>query len=225
MVFHPELLLAPERYEEVSCDDTGRRPVLRDRIFRIREVQSRLFTGRCVTPLPDVPSPRPWKRDGIKASHSASSTKPKASLVSGVTRCTNYHSCWSDFCSPVRATPDRVFTYSVHPCNFSAIQLSSSDLSPMKTPRYRLPVTTLIPMSQNKSSALATFCGATTKTLLVSSGKYLCGGPFTCNYWKCSRILPNYPLLSSVSSTYNDWVTQGCAPWISLIRGRTPIPY
>ena len=55
------------------------------------------FTGRRVTPLPNIPSPRPWKRDGIKASHSACSTKPKASLMSGVTRCKNYHSCWNDF--------------------------------------------------------------------------------------------------------------------------------
>ena len=53
------------------------------------------FTGRRVTPLPSVPSPRPWKRLGVKVS-----TGLKASLMPEVTRYTNYHSCWSDFCSP-----------------------------------------------------------------------------------------------------------------------------
>ena len=40
------------------------------------------------------------KRDEMKASRSAFSTRPKASLMPGVTRCTNAHSCWSDLYSP-----------------------------------------------------------------------------------------------------------------------------
>ena len=59
------------------------------------------FTGICVTPLPGIPSPRPWMRTGMKLSRSACSAKPKESLIIGVTRCTNTHSFWSDFCSPV----------------------------------------------------------------------------------------------------------------------------
>ena len=58
------------------------------------------FMGRRVTPLPVVPSPRPWKRAGMKASLNACSTGPKASPMSGVNLCTNDHSCWSDFFSP-----------------------------------------------------------------------------------------------------------------------------
>ena len=57
------------------------------------------FTGRQVTPLPSYPSTRPWKRAGKKVSHSTSSTMTKASPIPGVTLCTNYHSCWSYFCS------------------------------------------------------------------------------------------------------------------------------
>ena len=55
------------------------------------------FSGRRVTLLPGAPSPKPWKRAGKKFSYSASSTETKASPMLGVTRCTNAHSCWSDF--------------------------------------------------------------------------------------------------------------------------------
>ena len=43
VVFRPELHLAPECFNEVSCDDTGRRPVLRGCKCWVRKVQSRLF--------------------------------------------------------------------------------------------------------------------------------------------------------------------------------------
>ena len=58
------------------------------------------FKGRQVTPLPGVSSPRPWKSDDIKASHSAYSTRLNGSSMSGVTRCTNSHYYWCDFYSP-----------------------------------------------------------------------------------------------------------------------------
>ena len=43
MVGRPKCGLAPEIRGEVSCDDTGRRPVLRGRKYRIRYGQPRLF--------------------------------------------------------------------------------------------------------------------------------------------------------------------------------------
>ena len=58
------------------------------------------FTGRLATPRPGVPSPTPWKRDSMNKSLSAFLTGQKASPMLEVTRCTNPHSCWSDFCSP-----------------------------------------------------------------------------------------------------------------------------
>ena len=39
------------------------------------------FTGRRVTLLPGVPSPRPWNRAGMKVSRSACYTGPKAPLM------------------------------------------------------------------------------------------------------------------------------------------------
>ena len=57
------------------------------------------FTGRRVTPLPGVPYPWPWKRAGIRVYCSTCSTGPKLSPMPGGTRCTDAHSCWSDFCS------------------------------------------------------------------------------------------------------------------------------
>ena len=57
------------------------------------------FTGRRVTPLPGVSSPRTWKRAGMKAPPSACSTGPKASPMLGMTFCTNAPYCWSDFYS------------------------------------------------------------------------------------------------------------------------------
>ena len=36
VVCHPELHLAPERFDKVSCDDTGRRPVFREHHLRVR---------------------------------------------------------------------------------------------------------------------------------------------------------------------------------------------
>ena len=58
------------------------------------------FTGRHVTPLPSVTSPRPWTRADMKVSCSAFSTGTKASLMPGVILRMNEHYCWSDFCSP-----------------------------------------------------------------------------------------------------------------------------
>ena len=50
------------------------------------------FTGRRVTPSHRVPSPIIWKRDDMKESQRDFSTGLKASLMLGVTRCTNVHS-------------------------------------------------------------------------------------------------------------------------------------
>ena len=61
------------------------------------------FTDRQVTLIPGDPSPSPLNRTGKKVSCSSFSTVPKASLMPGVTRCTNDHSCWSDFCSLAQA--------------------------------------------------------------------------------------------------------------------------
>ena len=47
VVCRPELNLAPECCDAVSCDDTGRRPVLRGRLGGVRKGQSRLFDWHC----------------------------------------------------------------------------------------------------------------------------------------------------------------------------------
>ena len=41
-----ELFLAPDRCDEVYCDDTGLRPVLRGRFFQVREGKTCLFHGQ-----------------------------------------------------------------------------------------------------------------------------------------------------------------------------------
>ena len=67
-------------------------------------------------------------------------------------------------------------------------------------------------------------CGTTTKILLVGSGKYPRGGPWTWISLKCASmflILPPTP----VSSVYHVWVTRGCESRSSQMRGKTPIPY
>ena len=51
------------------------------------------FICRRLTPLHGVPSPRPWKRAGMKVYCRACSTGTKASLMPGVTCCTNAHHC------------------------------------------------------------------------------------------------------------------------------------
>ena len=58
--------------------------------------------------------------------------------LTGVTRCTNAHSCWSDFCSPayadcgcLRATLERVLTEPAHPSTLSFTHCASVSLSPM----------------------------------------------------------------------------------------------
>ena len=142
------------------------------------------FTGRRVTPCSDAPSPSPSNIIVTKVSRSAFSKGLKASPMMGVTRCNNSHSCWRDFCSPsyadsgcLRETPARVFTDTAHPVTFPASHLFSASLSPMNTPRYLFPVTTLIPIPRKKSSAWATFRGATTKILLVGSGSIPLDGP------------------------------------------------
>ena len=50
----------------------------------------------------------------------------------------------------------------------------------MNPPRYLFLVTTLIPIPQEKSSARATFRGATTNIILVGSVKYFLGRPRAC---------------------------------------------
>ena len=134
------------------------------------------FSGRQVTPLYGALSPNPSKRDGKKVSCSAFSTGLKVSSMTGVTRCMNSHSCWSDFCSPekvdcrcLRDTPTRVPTEFAHPSTFPARQLFSAAPFSMNPPRYQLPVTIFSLIPRKNSTALATFLGATTKILLVGS--------------------------------------------------------
>ena len=134
------------------------------------------FTGRRVIPCSGTPSPRPSNRAGTKVSQIDFSTGTKASPMPRLTRCTNYHSCWSDLCSPeyvdcgcLRETPASVSTDSVHPMTFPYSHLFSTSISPMNPPRNWCPVTTLIPIPRKYSSVWATLCGATTKILLVVS--------------------------------------------------------
>ena len=84
------------------------------------------FTGRRVIALPGAPSHTPLNRSGRNAVLISSSTGPKPSPITGVTRCTNAHSCWSDFyisayadCGCLQATPSNVRTDSAHPSTFS----------------------------------------------------------------------------------------------------------
>ena len=58
------------------------------------------LTGRRVNPHSVIPSRSPSNNANTKVSFSAVSTGTKASPTPGSTRCTNAHSCWSDFCSP-----------------------------------------------------------------------------------------------------------------------------
>ena len=52
LVRRPELHLYPKRFDEVSCDDTGHRPVFRGRICWVRKGQSRLLHWQAVDPSP-----------------------------------------------------------------------------------------------------------------------------------------------------------------------------
>ena len=58
------------------------------------------LTGRRVTPRSGTPSCSHSNNAGKKVSFNAFFFGPKESPTPGVTRCTNAHSCWSDFCSP-----------------------------------------------------------------------------------------------------------------------------
>ena len=89
MVLHTELLLAPECCDKMSCDDTGRRPVLRGRHFWVWEGQTRLFHWQASDPRPGIPSYTPMKGYGINDYLSDFSTGLKVSLMLGVTRFTN----------------------------------------------------------------------------------------------------------------------------------------
>ena len=93
-------------------------------------------------------------------------------------------------CGCLRETTCIVFTVSMHPRTFSASQMSLAALLPTKPRGYKIPVMIYIPMPRNNSTYLATFYGATTKILLVSFGKYPCGGPLAWKSWKCARMLP-----------------------------------
>ena len=99
VVRRPELLMASERCDEISCDDIGRCPVLKGRLFSSGRSRLSCFTVRRATPRLGVNSLMHWKRAGTNESLSDFSTVPKASLMSGVTRCTNSYSYWSDSCS------------------------------------------------------------------------------------------------------------------------------
>ena len=123
----------------------------------------------------------------------------------------------------MQATPDRVFTDSVHPCNFYASHLSLASLSPTKTLKYLLPVTTLIPMPRKKSSALNMFFRATTNILFAGFEKYPRYAPLACRSWNFASMRPKSP--PSVLPVYHGWVTQGCAYQSSPMRGMTHIMY
>ena len=58
------------------------------------------FIGKRVIYLPGDPSPTPSNSAGRNAFAISSSTSPNALSIPGVTRCTNSHSYWSDFCRP-----------------------------------------------------------------------------------------------------------------------------
>ena len=58
------------------------------------------FTGKRVISLLGALSPSPSNSAGRNASAISSSTGPNALPIPGVTRYTNAHSCWSDFCRP-----------------------------------------------------------------------------------------------------------------------------
>ena len=51
MVCRPELLLAPECCNKMSCDDIGLRPVLRGFLCRVWEVQNRLIHWQAGDPM------------------------------------------------------------------------------------------------------------------------------------------------------------------------------
>ena len=87
MVRRLKLLLAHECSNEVSCDDTGRRPVLRGRFRQIREGQARLFSRQVCDPslwCPLFQALEEGRNEGFPQ---------RLSLVSGVTRYMNAHSC------------------------------------------------------------------------------------------------------------------------------------
>ena len=68
---------------------------------RSRRAGPACFIDRQVNPRHGIPYTTNWKRDGMHDSRSAFLTSPKASAMSGEIHCTNVHSYWSDFCSPV----------------------------------------------------------------------------------------------------------------------------
>ena len=84
--------------------------------------------------------------------------------------------------------------------------------------------TTVILVPLNNSSALFTFCRATTKILLVGSGKYPHGEPLACRYRKCVRIHLKV-FTAPAPSVHHVWVKQGCAYCSYWMRGSTPMPY
>ena len=52
VVCRTELLLALERCDKISCDNTGQRPVIGGHLFRVWEGQTRLFHWQAVDPPP-----------------------------------------------------------------------------------------------------------------------------------------------------------------------------
>ena len=107
---------------------------------------------------------------------------------------------WGDELDKSPLLLERIFHTSIvclrvsmqHPCHqfyrvgrpFDLISdiLFSPAVSPMKPPRWRLPVTMHTPIPRKYASVLGKFCSELTKMLLVSSRKDPCGGPFTSKY-------------------------------------------
>ena len=85
----------------MSCSVMTQESVHFSGAFSIGSGRSRTssFTGKRVTSRPGIPSPTPWKREKMNDSQIAFLAGPKVSTMLGVTRCTNSHSYWSDFCS------------------------------------------------------------------------------------------------------------------------------
>ena len=72
---------------------------------------------------------------------------------------------------------------------------------PDEPPKIPAPCTTLSPIPLKKSSAWATFCGATTKILLVGSRKYPLGGALACRYQRWAKMCVNFPPAPRYSGT------------------------
>ena len=82
VVRRTEHLLAPERCNEISCDNTGCRPVFRSCIYRVWESQTRLFHWQAGNPRSGIPSTTPWKSSSMNLFLIDFLTGPKTSSMS-----------------------------------------------------------------------------------------------------------------------------------------------